>query len=617
MLLLSSTITAQVKIDGIYYNLSGRTAEVRSNPNGFYSGDVVIPSAVTYDGDNYTVTSIGDNAFAKCSGLTSIYIPNSIKNTGLNAFADCTSLTSVHITDIGAWCEIMFGYLGNPLHYAHRLYMNGKEINDIVIPNGVKEIGYSAFKGCTSLTSITIPNSVAKIHNYAFDGCTNLSSITVCAKEIGSEVFKNCKKLSSVILTNEVKVIGKSVFQYCTSLKSIVIPSSVTKIGKYLFENCPNLTSIVVESGNTIYDSRDNCNAIIETARNKIINGCAKSFIPSTVSSIDNCAFEYCRGLTSITIPSSVYNIGYGAFHGCGDLNNIVIQNGVKTIGYGAFEATSIESVIIPASVTTIEAYDYGNAFSNCPNLSSIVVEDGNMVYDSRNNCNAIIEKSSNTLISGCKKTIIPNSVTTIGSSAFYQCKTLYAINIPNSVSSILGNAFAYCSGLTSVTIPNSVTTIEEKAFFGAGLTSVIIGNGVKKIGSYAFYDCEHLRSIVSLIEDPFNIDYSCFACSEYYYDENLQDLVHNSEHEKLIYNNAKLIVPDGTIEKYKSTGAWKNFTNIIEQGQCSGVAQIGIVHLNGSDKVYTLDGIRLENIQKGLNIIRMKDGTTRKVVVK
>lgn len=594
MLLLSSTITAEVKIDGVYYNLSGRTAEVRSNPNGFYSGDVVIPSAVTYDGDNYTVTSIGDNAFAKCSDLTSIYIPNSIKSTGNHAFDGCSSLTSVHISDIGVWCEIMFGYLGNPLHYAHRLYMNGEEINDIVIPNGVKEIGYSAFKGCTSLTSITIPNSVAKIHNYAFDGCTNLSSITVCATEIGNGVFENCKKLSSVILTNEVKDIGKSVFQYCTSLKSIVIPSSVTKIGKYLFENCPNLTSIVVESGNTIYDSRDNCNAIIETARNKIINGCAKSFIPSTVSSIDNCAFEYCRGLTSITIPSSVYNIGYGAFHGCGDLNNIVIQNGVKTIGYGAFEATSIESVIIPASVTTIEAYDYGNAFSNCPNLSSIVVEDGNMVYDSRNNCNAIIKKSSNTLIIGCNKTIIPNTVTTIGPSAFYDCETLYAINIPNSVS-----------------------TIEKKAFFGAGLTSLIIGNGVKEIGDDAFFGCENLRNVVSLIEDPFNINHSCFACSPYYYDEGLQDLIYSQEHEKLIYNNATLIVPNGTIGKYKSTQGWMTFANIIEQGESSVVAPIRTANLNGCDKIYNLDGKQVNYLQKGLNIIRIKDGTTRKVVVK
>jgi hypothetical protein len=223
-----------------------------------------------------------------------------------------------------------------------------------------------------------------------------------------------------------------------------------------------------------------------------------------------------------------------------------------------------------------------------------MVVEDENMVYDSRNNCNAIIKKSSNTLIIGCNKTIIPNTVTTIGPSAFYDCETLYAINIPNSVS-----------------------TIEKKAFFGAGLTSLIIGNGVKKIGDDAFFGCENLRNVVSLIEDPFNINHSCFACSPYYYDEGLQDLIYSQEHEKLIYNNAQLIVPDGTIEKYKSTEGWKNFTNIIEQGQCSGVAPIGIVHFNGSDKVYTLDGIRLENIQKGLNIIRMKDGTTKKVVVK
>ena len=186
--------------------------------------------------------------------------------------------------------------------------------------------------------------------------------------------------------------------------------------------------------------------------------------IPNSVTSIGESAFWGCSGLTSVTIPNSVTSIGQGAFSSCLVLTSINIPNSVTSIGDYAFEScTGLTSVTIPNSVTSIG----GSAFSGCTGCTSIVVESGNPVYDSRNNCNAIIETASNTLIAGCENTIIPNSVTTIGQSAFDGCSSLTSVTIPNSVTSIGQSAFDSCSGLTSVTIPNSVTNIGQDAFWG------------------------------------------------------------------------------------------------------------------------------------------------------
>ena len=365
-------------------------------------------------------------------------------------------------------------------------YVSGHETNystAITIPEvyegrTVTSIGGYAFYNCSGLTSVTIPNSVTSIGNGAFFGCSDLTSVTIpnSVTSIGDAAFSECKGLTSVTIPNSVTFIGNDAFFGCSGLTSVTIPNSVTSIGKWAFHGCSGLTSVIVENGNPKYDSRNNCNAIIEIATNTLLYGCNNTVIPNSVTSIGEDAFYGCSGLTSVSIPNSVTSIGDYAFFRCNGLTSVTIPNSVTSIGMSAFsDCSGLTSVTIPNSVASIGSY----AFRNCSGLTSIIVENGNPKYDSRNNCNAIIETATNTLLHGCKNTVIPNSVTSIGSYAFRSCSGLTSISIPNSVISIGNDAFYDCSGLTSVTIPNSVTSIGIGAFaWCSGLTSIIVENG-------------------------------------------------------------------------------------------------------------------------------------------
>ncbi len=479
-------------VDGIYYNITSetdRTVEVTFGDQK-YTGAVVIPSVVMYDG--YTVSAIGSLAFYGCSGLTSITIPNSVTS-----------------------------------------------------------IGNDAFRGCSGLTSITIPNSVTSIGNDAFRGCSGLTAIT--------------------------------------------IPNSVTSIGAHAFRGCSGLTAIVVEEGNEYYDSRNNCNAIIETETNTLVIGCKNTIIPNSVTSIGDGAFYKCSSLTSITIPNSVTSIGDGAFYGCtslktvfnlsdlsispgstnngyvgyyasevinaeviddyvfivdgsnrelvgyiGDDTDLVIPEGITSIGEEAFYGNEdIKSVIIPSSVTSI-----GNkAFYGCTSLKTVVnlsdryiskystsngyvgyyaskVIDADMVIDDYvftvdgsnrelvgyigDDTDLVIPEGTTSIGldafygSSLTSVEIPNSVTSIGVNAFYGCESLESITIPSSVIKIAEGAFGRCDGLTSVTLPEGLKSISARTFvYCDGLESITIPSSVTEIGEKAFDDCSSLSAVI------------------------------------------------------------------------------------------------------------------------
>ena len=478
VLLSLPVLAEEVEIDGINYDLNAdaRQATVIAKSSARYSGEVVIPESVEYEGAAYSVESIGYRAFYECSGLTSVTIPNSVTSIGAAAFRGCYALTSVTIpnsvTSIENWafaeCSGLTSVtipnsvtsIGNyAFTYCFRL-------TSVTIPNSVTSIGYAAFSDCSGLTSVTIPNSVTSIGNYAFAGCFGLTSVHI------SDIAAWCKIDFEDFASNPLNY-AHQLYLNGEEVKDLVIPNSVTSIGGYAFEGCSGLISVT---------------------------------IPNSVTSIGEWAFFGCSGLTSVTIPNSVTSIGYSAFYGCSGLTSVTIPNSVTSIGSSAFSFCSgLTSVTIPNSVTSIGNY----AFAGCSGLTSIVVEDGNPVYDSRNNCNAIIETATNTLHSGCKTTIIPNSVTSIGNYAFYGCSGLTSVTIGSGVESIGTKAFANCSELLDVyCYAEKVPSTESNAFDGSYPENANLHVPDASVDSYkATAPWSSFGKIVALTEDETGID--------------------------------------------------------------------------------------------------------------
>ena len=303
---------------------------------------------------------------------------------------------------------------------------------------------------------------------------------------IGDKAFKSCSKLTSVTIGSSVITIGAWTFSYCSNFTSITIPNSVTSIGLGAFARCEKLTSVY------IYDIDAWCNISFDGSHANPLCMAGKFYlikdgspelitnlvIPNSVTTIGEYAFYRCSNFTSVTIPDSVTTIGKCAFYLCANLTSITIPDSVTTISASAFaDCYKLTSVTIPDSVTTIE----DSAFYKCPKLTSFTVVENNKAYQSING--NLYSKDGTVLVAyACGKTdtsfVVPNTVTTIGDSAFYDCDGLTSVTIPDAVTTIGDHAFAYCYKLTSVTIGESVTTIGKYAFNSCyDLTSALFAN--------------------------------------------------------------------------------------------------------------------------------------------
>ena len=452
------------KVGSIYYYITGDgTVSVTYKDNNYnsYSGSINIPANVTYNGTTYRVTEIGSSAFRACTDLVAVNIPNTVTNIGYASFYNSRALTDVNIPNSVTYIDT-FAFLqctglteitipGSVAYTAGQVFQNCTGLKHVYLSEGLLGMSAGLFMGCTSLESIVIPNTVTDIYLYVFSGCTSLTDVTIPSSVtyIDSDAFKGTPWLdnqpdglmyagniayryigtmpsgTTISLREGTVAIASYLFTDQDGLVGINIPASVTHVWGSCFANCQNLSSIKVASGNTTFDSRNNCNAVIETATNKLVAGCNVTKIPTSVTDIGPYAFTYCNGLTSIQLNNNIQSIGNYAFSYCSNL----------------------PSVEIPASVTSIgEA-----AFAGCDKLASMEVASGNTTYDSREGCTAIIETATNTLISGCPRTFIPESVTAIGYSAFYRQYQMSSITIPATVTQIKGMAFYNMNDLTTI----------------------------------------------------------------------------------------------------------------------------------------------------------------------
>ena len=461
-------------VDGVSYKMASLEDFVVTVV-GASASEIIIPDSVVYD-KNYAVKVIGNSAFSGNTELKSVVISEGVTTLGSSAFADCSNLRSISIPST---------LVNGNFSYNVRGYST-----------------YSpAFYGCTGLESITVA-----------EGHPNLDSRNDCNALIWTNegqdevhLMMGCK---TTVIPDGVTVIGEYAF-HSTDIEKVIIPNSVTRLGYGAFFQCSNLTTLQIGSGltefsyagdvsepfiscynlrtividetNPLVDSRNNCNAIIETATNTILLGCNGTTIPEGVTAVNPDAFSKCHYLESLYVPASLTSIPLGSFNGC-------------------------------------------------RRLKSIVVDEANTMYDSRNNCNAIIETATDTLIRGCMNTIVPEDVVCIG-----HC------------------AFAECLGLEEILIPDAVHTIGNYALAAIHLRTITLGSGLKSMGSFPFGDmrwsiqpAKPLNSIVFKGSvPPVFEDQSGFS--------------------SLMHSYVQLVVPEGSLAAYQSTDVWKDFVHITE----------------------------------------------------
>ncbi|MDE6585996.1 MAG: leucine-rich repeat domain-containing protein [Clostridia bacterium] len=480
-----------------------------------------------------SVKSVGEGLFYNCTNLANIRLSNQIPSLPYYRYVD-----DENNEDSTDYRDYQVRGLPTPPEWVYEgFFENCTSLTSITIPNGIKEIDDYAFKNCSSLTSIKIGSGVTYISESAFENClNNIESLTVdgnnktyrssgnCIITTQSKTLKfGCK--NSVIPTDgSVTNIRSYAFENCREITEVSIPSTVTSIERNAFYGCTGIKEnedgvIYVDNWAIGYSSEIRDNVTLRSGTKGIadytFNGC-RAFhnfsIPDSVNYICRYAFSDCISLNSITIPKSVVSIESYAFNDCKSLDGVTIQNGVASIGSYAFNGCDyLENVSIPNSVTVIgEA-----AFEDCISLKSISFPD------------SVTAISDNTF-RGCSSltsVTIPKSVTTIGDSAFNDCFRLKSISIPDSVTTIGCAAFSDCSSLSSITIPRSVTTIEAWAFNGCSeLTSVIFEDTVgwqrscgikneivRKIKSADLSDAKKAAKLI-------NEEYHKFMGSTYYY---------------------------------------------------------------------------------------------------
>lgn len=572
-----------------------------------------------------SVTSIGNNAFYGCSGISTIVIPSGVALIDRGAFLNCVGLTSVKIGEsvktIGA-----------------NAFQGCISLTSIDIPDGVKTIGNNAFQNCENLISVTLGSDITTILSRTFSGCINLYSATIGANvtSIQECAFSGCESLTQLIMNSTLSTIGRYAFEGCRSLKSISLPSnlksieswaffgcegittlyipeSVTHIFMGAFEGCRGLTSIVVDEKNSNYDSRDNCNAIIETSSNSLIAGCSMTRIPNSVTSIGSLCFAH-SNISTLNIPSSVQRIENASFAGCSELAQINIPSGVSYIGWEVFRnCTSLASIIIPDGVKSIEP----NTFEGCLKLSNIELGSGIETIKSNafNDCQSLTKFTcrANNPPSAPFNSIAAFTNIALSSIDLYVPATsvdLYKHATPWKYFGMIraiGNSFnvkltSNGNGqinYKSNVVRNTTFTYEVESEEGVYLTIVPDeGNSLESFNNNGINMGDNLTfSIDNLTED---IDISVtFVANKY----TLKYIVDDVEYKTVEYEYGSSITPE--LEPTKEGYTFSGWSKIPEMMPAHDVTITGTFSINKYKLTYTVDGeeYKIYDVEYGATI--------------
>lgn len=478
--------------------------------------------------------SIGDNAF-KGTALSTVTIPRSVTKIGTNAFPSCN--LKVYQPSAG------YDYNGSNKTVLNDSYTKGNDTfyyiiksddtaenigckttsTELTVPeeidgHTVSSIGDYGFAKCSTLKSITIPKNIKTIGKYAFDGCTGLINATIptTVSSVGDYAFNNCTGLKNVTISEGVESIGKGCFYNCTSLAEAVVPDTAKYVGAYAFYNCTSMVNATIGTTTesigecTFYNCKKLETVVIGYSVKSIgdyaFYNCAlgRVSVPSATTVIGNFAFAKNSNLTKATLRKNLLTIGDGAFKDCGLLSTISIPTTVTSIGDEAFEnCTSIASVTIPTGVTEIKK----RTFSNCSSLANVTIKgEVTSIGESAflNNAFTAIQlpESLKTIGSSAfkncgklEKITLPNNTANIGNAAFLNCSALHLVSVPDSVASVGQNVFFYNDDIT-VEIRKNSGTVADKLLAQQGIHHVILDENISTIGKNVFDSCYELSSV-------------------------------------------------------------------------------------------------------------------------
>ena len=643
MMLLPMVASADaIEIDGIWYNLisKAKIAEVTEKPSGYYSGTIEIPEKVSYEGEEYNVTKIG-SAFSFCTGLTSITIPNTVTTIGGSAFWECSGLTS------------------------------------ITIPNSVTSIEEYAFYKCSGLTSVTIPNSVTSIEEYVFYCCSSLASITIpnSVTSIGKYAFYKCSGLTSITIPNSVTSIGRQAFCDCSSLTSVTIPNSVTSIGQAAFGGCSGMTSITISNNVTNLEGFSGCTGLTSvTIPNSVTSieeyafqGCSgltSIVIPNSVKSIKYGAFQGCSGLTSITIPNSVTSIWSLAFAQCQQLTDVYcLAENVPNTNADAFNDSYIEYATLHVPDVSVEVYKKTDPWKNFKEIVKIMpmfaltyivddemyksyqVEEGVTITPE-----PALTKEGYTFSgwSEIPETMPAHDVTVTGSFSINSYKLTYIvdgeeyknfqIDYGTSIAAETeptkeGYTFSGWSEIPKTMPAHDVTVTGTFSVNSYKLTYTLDGE------EYKSYEVEYGTSITAENE-PTKEGYTfsgwsdipetmpandvtvtgSFTVNKYQVTYIIDGEVYATDY---VDYGATIVPPSVEEKKGLTFSGWTDVPETMPAHDLtiygsftSGIAEI-VMATKNNVRIYSPNGKKIDRLQKGLNIVVLKDGTVKKIVVK